>query len=223
MLLRRWHGRRGRQRPGNLNRNLVKDYLGGKEDSLYNANGQLLSRILTQGGKTLRIDFIYDQFGRVVTQTRYSDAAGTDLVATTAFTYDATGNVTSIISTDASSATLDEFDYTYDAGQLASETDFQPAIMVDPQTINYSYDPQGQLTGDGTNSFSYDANGNRNMSGYTYDTSNTNEITSDGTWNYSYDGDGNITGKTNIASGVSWTYGYDNRNELIQAKELCQR
>ena len=63
------------------NRNLVKDNLGGEEDSLYNANGQLLSRTLTQSGATLRIDFTYDQFGNVATETCYSDAAGTDLVA----------------------------------------------------------------------------------------------------------------------------------------------
>jgi RHS repeat-associated protein len=202
------------------NRNLVKDNLGGEEDSLYNASGQLLSRTLTQSGSTLRIDFTYDEFGRVSTEKRYSDAAGTTLVATTTFTYDLSGNVTSIISKDSSGATLDEFDYTYNVGQLASEIDNQPTIDGSPVTINYSYDPQGQLTAAGSNSYSYDINGNRNMSGYTYNTSYTNEITSDGTWDYTYDANGNITGKVNIASGVSWTYGYDNRNELVQAKEF---
>jgi YD repeat-containing protein len=63
------------------NRNLVKDNLGGEEDSLYNASGQLLSRTLTQSGSTLRIDFTYDEFGRVSTEKRYSDAAGATLVA----------------------------------------------------------------------------------------------------------------------------------------------
>ena len=201
------------------NRNLVKDSLGGEEDSLYNANGQLLSRVLTQSGVVLRIDFTYDQFGRVATETRFSDAAGTTLVAITTFTYDLQGDVTSIVSKDASATTLDDFDYSYDVGQLASETDFQPAIDTAAVTTAYGYDPTGQLTSAGSTDYSYDLAGNRNMAGYTPGTTFTNEIASDGTWDYSYDLNGNISEKVNIATGGYWTYAYDNRNELTQAKE----
>jgi len=46
------------------------------------------------------------------------------------------------------------------------------------------YDPTGQLLGDGTNSYTFDANGNRNNTGYSTNTGN--ELASDGTWNYTH-------------------------------------
>ena len=48
------------------------------ETSVYNANAQLLSRVLTEDDVTLRIDFTYDQFGNVLSESRYSNAAGTE-------------------------------------------------------------------------------------------------------------------------------------------------
>jgi hypothetical protein len=38
-------------------------------------------------------------------------------------------------------------------------------------------------------------------------------------WNYSYDGEGNETKKSQGTNAQTWTYGYDNRNELTVAKE----
>ena len=91
------------------NRNLVEDNLGGVETSVYNANAQLLSRVLTESGVTLRIDFTYDQFGRVLSESRYSNAVGTALVARTTYTYDSAGNATSMVSENIYDTTLDEF------------------------------------------------------------------------------------------------------------------
>ena len=203
------------------NRNLVEDNFGGVETSVYNADGELLSRVLTESGVTMRVDFTYDQFGRVLSESRYSNAAGTALVARTTYTYDSAGNATSMVSEDIYDTTLDEFYYTYTDGQLVSETDYQPAIDGSPVTTDYSYDSQGELTAAGSTSYSYDATGNSSASGYTYNGTYKNEITSDGTWDYSYDAEGNITGKTNISTGDYWTYGYDNRNQMIQAKEFA--
>src|SRR5262249_930501 len=81
----------------------------------------------------------------------------------------------------------------------------------------YTYDANGQLTGDGTSTYSYDDNGNRNMSGYTVTTGN--RISTDGTWNYGYDDEGNIVNKTKIVGGEYWTYSYDNDNRLVDVKK----
>ena len=152
-----------------------------------------MTRWLTQGSTVLRLDFTYTAAGQIATIKRYSDQAGTDLVATTVYTYDLQGNVTGIQSKDAAGATIDEFDYVYDlAGDLTSETD-------NGTTTNYSYDDQGQLTGDGTNSYGYDANGNRNSGSTTPGTGN--QLTTDGVWNYSYDNEGNESKKVNISTG----------------------
>ena len=61
----------------------------------------------------MRVDFTYDQFGRVLSESRYSNAVGTALVARTTYTYDAAGNATSMVSEDIYDTTLDEFYYTY--------------------------------------------------------------------------------------------------------------
>ena len=197
------------------NRNLVEDSFGDVERSLYNANGQLLSRTTVVGSDDLRLDFTYTPNGQIATITRYSDLAGTALVATTTYTYDANGNVTDIKSVNASSTVIDEFDYVYDAsGSLSSETDTQSGS---PVTTDYGYDSTGQLTSAGSNSYSYDPNGNPLNSGDTVGTDN--EISSDGTYNYGYDNEGNETTKTNISTGDYWTYGYNNANELVSAVE----
>jgi RHS repeat-associated protein len=82
---------------------------------------------------------------------------------------------------------------------------------------SYSYDNTDQLTGDGTNSYGYDANGNRNTGGYT--TGAGNQTTSDGTWTYTYDAEGNLVKKSKGASAETWTYGYDERNRMAWAED----
>src|SRR5205823_2249429 len=101
------------------------------------------------------------------------------------------------------------FAYTYDvAGRLTTET-------YNGNTRSYSYDATNQLTGDGGNTYSYDANGNRSN----YQTGPNNQLLDDGTWAYSYDNEGNLIQKTNHASGETWTYGYDNANRMISAED----
>ena len=67
-------------------------------------------------------------------------------------------------------------------------------------------------------SFSYDANGNRNAAGQT--TGTGNEIQSDGTYNYAYDPAGNLIGKISIATGVATLYKYDYRNRLTEVDSV---
>src|SRR5690606_30063393 len=61
-------------------------------------------------------------------------------------------------------------------------------------------------------SYSYDANGNRTLSGYS--TGGNNQLLSDGTFNYTYDDEGNRLSKTNIATGELIEYSWDHRNRL---------
>ena len=92
----------------------------------------------------------------------------------------------------------------------------------------YSYDQTGpsvpggggvvpQLIGDGTNTYNYDAAGNRTGPGYVVGAGN--ELLSDGTYDYTYDADGNETSKTSIATGVKWTYGYNALDQMVSAVE----
>ena len=67
-------------------------------------------------------------------------------------------------------------------------------------------------------SYSYDDNGNRTMSGYSTDTGN--ELSSDGTYNYTYDAAGNMTSKTDIATGVETDYVWDDRNRLVEVDQV---
>ena len=96
---------------------------------------------------------------------------------------------------------------------------------ADNPTITYGYTDNGQLTSvSHTNgafsneSYSYDDNGNRPMSGYS--TVSGNELSSDGTYNYTYDAAGNMTSKTDIATGVETDYVWDDRNRLVEVDQV---
>src|SRR5260370_10603381 len=93
-------------------------------------------------------------------------------------------------------------------------------VVVDTGSLTYAYDNSGQLTGVSgarTETYTFDANGNRSMSGYVYGTGNI--MTADAAGNtFSYDGNGNRTGKTDTAGNV-WVYPWDYRHRLIEGKE----
>jgi RHS repeat-associated protein len=102
---------------------------------------------------------------------------------------------------------------TYDAaGRIASIDS-----LLDGLT-SYNHDSTDQLTGadhDGQTdeSYSYDENGNRTMSGYA--TTDNNRLTTDGVYNYTYDDEGNRLTRTNIATGYWDEYTWDHRNRLV--------
>jgi RHS repeat-associated protein len=216
----------------NGNRVLVQDSFGGTTQSTYDAANQLVSELFSQVGQpSLEVDQTYNAAGAVASQTRSTDGI---VVATAADTYDSTGNLTNLLYQVGNGATLADFQYEYAPGavvgvvgtggpsglantsgesvngDLLSETD-------NGVTTGYQYDTTGQLTSDGGTSQTYDANGNRN--GPSYMVGPDNELLSDGTNNYTYDADGNETSKTNIATGETWTYGYNNANQMISAVE----
>ena len=60
--------------------------------------------------------------------------------------------------------------------------------------------------------YSYDANGNRTMTGY--QTGAGNRLSSDGVYNYAYDDEGNLLTKTRISDGQRTEFVWDYRNRL---------
>ncbi len=190
----------------------VADSLGGLTTSSFDSNNNLLSRVFTAPGQqTLRVDFTYDPSGNVLTETRYSDAAGTQKIGFVQTTYNSNNQPTQIQYQDDAGKVIDNFLYTYDSlNRVTSETH-------NGVRMAYKYDSFNQLIAAGKQSWTYDANGNRTNPGYV--TGPANELLSDGTWNYRYDPEGNLIGKTNIATGETWTYGFNNANQLITANQ----
>ncbi len=138
------------------------------------------------------------------------------LVSQTELTVDGNGNITNEIVQQVLSGggtnVQETYLNTFDANNnLISES-------LNGSATNNTYNSTQQVTSNGSNNYSFDANGNRNSVGFTVGTNN--EITSDGTWNYSYDVNGNMIQKVNISTGIVWQYGYNLNNELISATEL---
>jgi YD repeat-containing protein len=112
---------------------------------------------------------------------------GTNLFTTYGWTYDARNRVTQFTSQDGTS------DYTYDdTDQLTGADD------------SYQTDE----------SYSYDANGNRTMTGH--QTGTNNRLTNDGTYTYQYDNEGNRTKRTNNTTSEEVVYEWDFRNRLTE-------
>jgi RHS repeat-associated protein len=167
------------------------------------------------GGATVadkRVDLSYTASGEFSTIIRYADLTGTNVVAATAYTYDQSHRLTNLDHTKGAT-NLANYSWTLDANGRISSTSNPDG------STSYTYDNGGQLTGathsyQSNETYSYDANGNRTMTGYT--TGTNNRLTSDGTSNYTYDAEGNRTRRTNIATGTYIDYAWDHRNRLTE-------
>jgi len=199
-------------------RTSMSDSLGGSISYGYDANQRLTSLALsTSMTQDARVTFGYDAASRQTGITR-TGAAGSDTIATS-LSYDNADRLTNITHTDTSkSTTLANYTYGYDAAsRLTSYQDIN-------SSLTYGYDKTGQLTSasgtlNGSTygvSYTYDANGNRTMPGYT--TGTGNELTSDGVYNYTYDNEGNTLTQTEIATGTVTYYSWDYRNRLTEVQ-----
>jgi YD repeat-containing protein len=193
------------------NRNSIKDNFGGVLTSVYDSAERLSSQQYNNGTNQARFDLTYTSRNQVATLTRYSDVGGTTKIGESDYGYDSAGRLQTLQAKNGSGTTLENFTYTYD---LASRVTSQ---QVNGATTSYQYDATNQLTSDGVKSYSYDANGNRTMTGY--QTGTGNQLTSDGVYSYSYDANGNLIKKTKGASAETWTFSYDNRNQLVGVQE----
>jgi RHS repeat-associated protein len=197
---------------------LRTDSLGGVLTSVYDAAGRLTSRQFGGSGLTqARADLGYTSADQLSSVTRFSDVAGTTLVGTTAYAYDAASRLTAITNKSGSGATLSYYDNAYDpASRLTAQT---WGSGTSSGSHAYAYDCTGQLeVADGV-TYTYDRNGNRTQVGsYTYLTAQPNRTSSDGVYGYTYDNEGNLIGKGK--AGETWTFGYDTLDRLTSVQEV---
>jgi YD repeat-containing protein len=192
------------------NETSLSDTLGGSISYTFDGGHRLTGMSTPVTGGNANVTFGYDAASRMTAVTRTSPSGDT---ITSAYSYDTVNRLTNITHSDTtSSTTLASYSYGYDAAsQLTSYTG--PA-----GSLSYSYDPAGQLTGVSgarNETYSYDKNGNRTMSGYR--TGTGNELLNDGTYTYAYDKEGNLTSQTQTSNGQTTTYTYDYRDRLTEA------
>jgi RHS repeat-associated protein len=184
------------------------------------------------GGNTVankEIDYAYNAIGQFTAIGYYDQLSGprTD-IATGAFSYDTDGRLTGLAYTaNGGQTAIDTYGWGYNAGSLVT------SFTSNDGTATYGYDPTNQLTSatyttnsgghqPANESYSFTANGNRNMTGYS--TGSDNLTSSDGTFNYGYDADGNLVSRTQIANTYSTdyktTYTWDYRNRLTDVENF---
>jgi RHS repeat-associated protein len=143
--------------------------------------------------------------------TRIGLATGQQTPVTTTYSYDNANRLTGITHSSSVAGTLMTLTYGYDAAnQLTS-------YSGPDGSLTYGYDNGGQLTGVSgahAETYTYDKEGNRTMTGYT--TTIGNRLTADGTSTYAYDNDGNMVGRTRTSDNQVTTYTYDFRNRLTE-------
>ncbi len=146
--------------------------------------------------------------------SRYEDLLAADLVAVSSYVYDGMGRLTALTHAQALT-TLADYDWAYDAASRVTQFD-----SLTDGTATYSSDNANQLTSadydyQTDESFAYDVNGNRTMTGY--DTGDNNQLLSDGVYDYTYDNEGNRLTRTKIATGIVDEYEWDYHNRLVNS------
>jgi RHS repeat-associated protein len=200
----------------------LADTVGGQAEGLnaYTYNADNLVTQITQTGAALQgkqVDFTYTPVGQFATISRYASAAGTQLVASSAYSYDSLNQLTGLVDSQGTT-TLASYAMSYSPSGLVTK-------VVDPDgTASYAYDSRGQLTGASYSasaippeSYTYDASGNRLTSGTStpYQIGTNNQLISDNIYNYQYDNNGNLVLRTKVPDGSTESYTYDARNRLV--------
>ena len=203
---------------------LVNDYLTTYQYDVDNRVTRV-QQVGQTGGNTVaqkRVDLVYNGIDELTTLTRYKSTAGgsSNEVATSNFSYDSLGRLTVLEHKKvATNTVIRSYTWSYDA--VDRPTQFVSSL---DGTQNFAYDTRDQLTSASltTETFAYDANGNRSTTGYV--TGANNRVTSDGVFNYTYDGEGNMIVRQRIASAnvadyrMELTYYYRNRLTAVTYK-----
>jgi RHS repeat-associated protein len=198
---------------GNLTRrsDTVDAQAAGQIDYQYDARNQP-TRIGQTGSGVAdkRVDFRYTAAGLMNAVDRYADLAGSQLVATSTYTFDEANRLTALAHAR-STTTIAQYTWILDAADRITRA------TTPDGTSNYTYDAVDELTGadhstQTDESYVYDANGNRDNVGY--DVGESNRLNSDGVYNYTYDFEGNRVSRTNIATNERTEYQWDYRNRL---------
>jgi RHS repeat-associated protein len=200
----------------------VTDNFTGGVTYTYNGDHMLTALSLHYGFFTSQgpqVTLSYDAGNRLTGTTRW--VTGTDKILSTQ-TYDNANRLSTLTynATHTGVGALATYVYHYDnASQLTTYTGPDGTSFAQT-TLTYTYDAAGELTnvGDGRlETYTYDNNGNRTMTGYT--TGTGNRLTADGTFTYAYDANGNMSSKTRLSDGETWTYTWDFRNRLTNVTE----
>jgi RHS repeat-associated protein len=182
---------------------------------------------LTQSGPAVsakHVELAYNRAGQFAAIDRYAATTPTNPVASTSYSYDARGRVTSIDhdGTAPGSIFAETHSYTYDdANRPTSYTNVRDSVFD-----QYGYDARGQLTSAdhvGTakdETYAYDDNGNRiNEDGQSYQIDPNNKLLVDDTYIYEYDNEGNRTRREPVGGNTYSEYTWDHRNRLTQVTE----
>lgn len=181
--------------------------------STYDGRDLLTTRTWSGGGVApARVQWAYDAEGQVIATSRFADATGSNRVGATTVSRDARGRTTAMTHRNAVDAVIANYEWDYDVADRLIEE------LVSGQTNRYRYNAAGELIGADMGalpdeSFDLDLNGNRTLGTTLGD---NNRLLADGQFEYRYDAEGNVIGKTEIATGQAYSYGYDHRNRMIR-------
>ena len=223
------------------NRTSLSDSKGASITYSYDANFNFAGLAYTEGSKhanvTLGYNSTFADGGAADGLTAVTMSAGalTDSITATysysvEYSYLLSGYETDmdIDYSDSQSGALTGFDYYINEGGQLIQYEGPTGTSFTDSTLLYGYDASSQLTSvtdvgaSSTVSYSYDANGNRNASGYTTPSNSGNEMTTDPAGDtLTYDHNGNLATKSYTTSGDSyvWTYTWDFRNRLTEVVE----
>ncbi|UBF30172.1 hypothetical protein K9N68_39205 (plasmid) [Kovacikia minuta CCNUW1] len=199
----------------------VGDTSGGTTTYGYSVLNQVTQ--ITQSGtgvQNKRVNLSYNAVGQMASINRYSDLLGSNLVAGTSFAYDNLNHLQQL-QHKANGSNVASYTYGYDAAGRIKTIGSQFLNSNYNDDTTYNYDSTSQLTGANhstiTESYKYDANGNRQdpnptQIGQEYQTGVNNQLSFDGTYTYNYDDEGNLIQR--VGNGTTRTFTWDYRNRL---------
>ncbi|MEL6554066.1 MAG: peroxidase family protein [Cyanobacteria bacterium J06621_11] len=191
----------------------INGVLSNREKWVYDEINRVTS--ISQSGAEVtnkRVDFAYDLANQLLQMRRYRDLSGEEVVATTDFShYDAAGRLRQMH--HVSSGTTASYSLDYDAINRLTRLDSVDGVS------RYRYDDRDQLTVAQHNfqdseTYSYDANGNRTIDDDSV--GDHNRIVRDDRYTYQYDDEGNLTQRTEIETKAVTEYRWDYRNRLTK-------
>ncbi len=163
-----------------------------------------------------RATIAYNALGQRTTLARFQSTGTTNAVATTDYTYDTINRLSGLIHKQGST-TLAGYTYSYDA--LSRPTSINSVL---DGVSTFTHHSTSQLTAADHSSqvdesYGFDANCNRNTSGYT--TATNNRTTAAPGFTFTYDDEGNRTSKTETATGKVTEYTWDYRNRSTTVRD----
>ncbi len=174
----------------------------------YNARGQVVEQRLDTGSNGLTRQYVYDQNTMRLTTLRAGVASPYTNLQNLSYTYDAVGNIASLVDgVNSSQRQCFQYDaldrltnaFTGNAGCTAYATG-----GTGPYNHTYAFNAIGNITSYAGNAYSYAA-GKPHAVSAAYGNS------------YGYDGNGNQTSRT--ISGVTYTFTFDYENRLTEVKQ----